>query len=936
MALSSELMRAHRALCSAFVDEGLYRQALGGGRADLGTVARYLDIPVLGRPVLSAFLDPHYYRALNPAVADAGLDPLLHFIEEGVAEGRAPHPLLDPRFIANEDAHVLGSPITIDALMEVLTYDLADPSAYMDLGHYAAELGGEAPQGGLLRHFLAYGLHADRRPNAFLSPRWYAEAYGDVPADAYEALRHFVILGDAEARRASPEFDGALYRARYTDVADAGEPPLRHFLTNGRKEGRQAAMDRAGPVPAAPGETIGYDAMRLRLAAVRQKQKDAVVPRPPTMLRAPNIARAFADLRFPPADAPAPVDPDPGVQRGWTPPRTACMALAAHAAGRWRGARRSRSSSATTARPIRRAALLAGVANLVVLRQARNVAASSSNCNAAFAQLPGRVRAAAEQRHAGAAGRGRRGWWSAVLDADAGLAAAGPKLIYPSGRLQEAGCFIRADGESGMVGLVRGTRLEGGFCHDRDVAYCSGAALMFRRPLAGPVLFDEAFLPAYCEDADLCLRLIAAGHRVRYLHEAVVVHHLSVSTNRQSVTTKLRRIQSNQQVLSERWGPLIRQMDRVRVLAFYLPQFHATAENDLWWGQGFTEWTNVTKAQPSYGGHYQPHLPTDLGFYDLRLAASLDQQGRLAARYGIDGFVVYYYNFGSRRVLGKPLETVLANPDIAFNWCLCWANENWTRHWDGGDREILLEQSYDAATLDSIIADVVAQAADPRYMRRDGRPMFLVYRPLLLPDTRAFADACRAAFVAAGFAGVHLVYVESMEAVDGGVRPEDLGFDACVEFPPHGRAVPMEDQAEIVKEDWAGYRYDYGETVTAFVRRDSVAVPALSRGVPELGQHAAATVARHQLRRHRPRGVPGLCRGEDRGSCGQFPAWATARMLFVNAWNEWAEGAHLEPDRGIRPPLAGGAARRGRRRSVAGDAMSAGSPALTGVRRGRR
>ena len=200
----------------------------------------------------------------------------------------------------------------------------------------------------------------------------------------------------------------------------------------------------------------------------------------------------------------------------------------------------------------------------------------------------------------------------------------------------------------------------------------------------------------------------------------------------------------------------------------------------------------MSRAQPSYDGHYQPHLPADLGFYDLRAREALERQAQLAARYGVEGFCVYYYNFGDRRVLSRPLDVVRANPDIAFNWCLCWANENWTRHWDGGEREILLEQRYDDATLDSIIADAVMHAADPRYIRVNGKPMFLVYRPLRLPDAPRFADACRAAFQRAGHPGVHLVYVESMEAVESTFRPEDLGFDACVEFPPHGLAAPAE------------------------------------------------------------------------------------------------------------------------------------------------
>ena len=433
------------------------------------------------------------------------------------------------------------------------------------------------------------------------------------------------------------------------------------------------------------------------------------------------------------------------------------------------------------------------------------------------------------------------------------------------------------------------------YARDRDVAYCSGAALMFRRALIDGDLFDEAFLPAYCEDADLCLRLSAGGNRIRFVHDAVVVHHLSASSNRQSVARKLRTIARNQQKLAERWGERLRDMDRVRPIAFHLPQFHPTEENDLWWGAGFTEWTNVAKARPSYVGQYQPHLPADLGFYDLRNPDALRAQAELARRYGIEGFCVYYYNFGSRRVLSRPLQVMRANPDIPFRFCLCWANENWTKHWDGGTREILLEQSYDEATITAILDDVTGYAADPRALRLDGKPIFLVYRPLQIPDAPQFARQCRAAFEAAGFAGVHLVYVESMEAVDRGIEPADLGFDAAVEFPPHGRAAPARTSAELLKPDWSGYRYDYPETVVSFLTRAGV----------RYVRHPAVFATWDNTARQPLRGT-----SFDECSPAAFRIFVEekieeirrfhigdSRLLFINAWNEWAEGTYLEPDR---------------------------------------
>ena len=889
------LMQAHRALCSRFVGEARFRQALGGGRADLGTILRYLQLPLPKRPSLSPYFDQTYYVATQPDVLPSGIDPLVHFIAIGLAEGRAPHPLVDLGFIASQDAQMLGQPPAIDALMDLLEYDLAPPSPYFDPEEYRDRLAGAAPADGMLGHFLGHGLAAGVLPNPYLDPAWYGARHDDVPAERYAALRHFVVLGDIEARAAGPAFDGRLYWRRYRDIADSRLPPLRHFLLHGRAEGRQRPDESPLAMPAnfGPGAIdaatvqAADGALRELLARAQEDRKDAVTVRAPALLRAASPQEGLAGLRFAAVDRPRlsvliPVYNELDY--------TADCLLALAAAGTTAAYEIVVADDGSTDPDM---ALLAQVPGLVLLRQPQNLG-FIGNCNAAFAQCRGDYVLLLNNDAKPMPGALDR--MVAALDADAGLAAVGPKIIYPNGRLQEAGCFIRPNGESGMTGLFADPA-EGGFCHDRDVAYCSGAALMFRRALAGPVLFDAAFLPAYCEDADLCLRFIAAGHRVRYLHAAVVVHHLSVSTGRQNEAVRLRGIMRNQQTLLERWGTLIHRLDQVRVLAFYLPQFHPTSENDLWWGAGFTEWTNVARAQPSHAGHYQPHLPADLGFYDLRAREALAAQAGLAARYGIEGFVVYYYNFGSRRVLHRPLEVVRAHPDIPFRWCLCWANENWTRHWDGGDREILLEQSYDAATLQSIVADAAAQAADPRYIRVDGRPMFLVYRPLLLPDAPGFAALCRAGFAAAGHPGVHLVYVESMEAVDGGVRPADLGFDASVEFPPHGRAVPTEAPAEIVKPDWAGYRYDYPQTVVRFVQRDSVPYARYPAVFPSWDNTPRQPLRGTDFAQACPAAF-GVYVEEKIEEIRNF-LMGDERLLFVNAWNEWAEGAHLEPDTGF-------------------------------------
>src|SRR4029079_12727647 len=227
--------------------------------------------------------------------------------------------------------------------------------------------------------------------------------------------------------------------------------------------------------------------------------------------------------------------------------------------------------------------------------------------------------------------------------------------------------------------------------------------------------------------------------------------------------------------------------ESLRTIAFYLPQFHPIPENDAWWGKGFTEWTNVTKARPLFSGHYQPHLPADLGFCDLRVPEVRQAQADLARLNGIDGFCYYHYWFSGRRLLNRPFDEVLESHAPDFPFCLCWANEPWSRRWTGEERDVLMRQEHSPED-DAAHGRFLAQAfADPRYIRQRGRPLFLVWRPKHLPDPRATINRIADSVEREGLPRPFFMGVDSHCP---GVDCRELGFDGTVTFAQHVCVLP--------------------------------------------------------------------------------------------------------------------------------------------------
>lgn len=224
----------------------------------------------------------------------------------------------------------------------------------------------------------------------------------------------------------------------------------------------------------------------------------------------------------------------------------------------------------------------------------------------------------------------------------------------------------------------------------------------------------------------------------------------------------------------------------LRAIAFYLPQYHPVPENDAFWGKGFTEWRNVARARPRFPGHEQPHLPADLGFYDLRLAETRAAQADLARSAGLHGFCYYHYWFGGRRVLNQPFDAVRASGEPDFPFMLAWANENWTRAWDGGARDILLAQDYSDADTIAHARHLLPAFADPRYIRIGDRPVFAIYNADELPCPERWTDLFRETCLKQGISP-YLLRVERY--LDRDIRPPGaLGFDAAIEFQPFSRS----------------------------------------------------------------------------------------------------------------------------------------------------
>lgn len=341
--------------------------------------------------------------------------------------------------------------------------------------------------------------------------------------------------------------------------------------------------------------------------------------------------------------------------------------------------------------------------------------------------------------------------------------------------------------------------------------------------------------------------------------------------------------------------------NNIRPIALYLPQFHPIPENDKWWGKGFTEWSNVTKAKPLFKNHYQPHLPADLGFYDLRLEEARLAQEALAKQFGIYGFCYYHYWFNGTRLLYEPLDRKLKNKKEDLPFMLCWANENWTRVWDGGDKEILIEQNYSVSNDVDHIQYLLKTFDDDRYIKVNGKPFFIIYKPDKLPDVKITIETWRNE---AKKVGIEL-YLGCMLFDDSNIPDfKEMGFDVGIQFEPFFTRCEKVDLENIFAKFvrkfiqrkasvyWEHQLFDYND----LIEKSRKAKPSDLQIYPGIVPSWDNTARRKSGATIFINSSPTNYRKWLKIILERFrPFSQEENFIFINAWNEWAEGNHLEP-----------------------------------------
>lgn len=482
-------------------------------------------------------------------------------------------------------------------------------------------------------------------------------------------------------------------------------------------------------------------------------------------------------------------------------------------------------------------------------------------------------------------------WLDGILEqisADSRVAMVIPKIIDSQGSLMAAGTSVVNDGRFRAAGHGDNP-LSKNYCIARRINVPATDVFIIRKTaLNGGALLAESSQALIYEVAELGCRIRDAGSEIMYSPESALITCSDIYEHPiLSGQGKDKFVESHRDLIAKE--------SNIRFIAFYLPQFHAIPENDEWWGKGFTEWTNVTKAKPNFPGHYQPHLPSDLGFYDLRMPEARIEQALLAEKYGISAFCYYYYWFNGKKLLERPLEEVLKSGKPDFPFCICWPNETWTKKWDGQESHVLIEQTHSHEDDIAFIQSLFPYFRDRRYIHINNKPILLIYRASRLPNPRRTTEIWREEAMRNGIGELYLAYVQTHAECNMLQPPSRLGFDAVVEFPPHCIGVSANPLPRGLDPAFEGSIFDYVKTAEQNLLKTLPNYPFFRCVMPSWDNTARrqhnGSIYLNSSPSHYEQWLDKAVDFTDKFAHGD------ERIVFINAWNEWAEGNHLEPDR---------------------------------------
>jgi lipopolysaccharide biosynthesis protein len=849
-----------------------------------------------------------YYYAGNPDIKNANVEPLFHFVTTGWKEGRNPHPLFDVRYYCSQFPSIHS--LNIDPLTHYITagwkqgfwpHKIFNPEWYLRQNVDVRELGEEP-----LLHYMRAGWKENRRPTPFFDPDAYRRRR-DISTDVNPLLDYALFERRPTFNGWAPEPE--LNKGRYNlELADPGQVslarPLGIFIQLRREGGADEIASHVARIDAPKNIYVATDSEQKKswIRAVFERYGIAADIAVVADLDSDDAAFLFGfSERFVEHDV--------------------CIRISG---GPVRGL------SAESAEEALHRLLSDLIGDAARVRSVVHSFAAAPRLGILMAALP--VSPDARVGACDAAERHSAMFWfrPQALCSVFNLNLRAADFTPPPGRESSA---LAPPVEHNFSLICQLSDMEWAVLPDRWAAFeltREGA----ERLLKESGVFDAVY---YCKTypdiaaagvdplrhwidtgvhegrdpsawfrTGFYMRVIRADWRAKV---NPLVHYLLEGRERGLPTAPSARVgaaivvddlyapyvplEARAEYVGET-KPIVRRSD-VKLIAFYLPQFHPFTENDKFWGRGFTEWTNTTKAVPMFRGHYQPRLPGELGFYDTRLKSVIARQIELARQYGVHGFCLHHYFFDGKPVMRAPYELILANPDLDIPFCLHWANEPWTVRFDGLSTKagVLLEQHHSADDDIAFFRDIEPALRDPRYIKIHGRPLLVIYRPGLFPDIKATLDRWRECCRRAGLEELYLVVMQTL--FEGEVDPDAYGFDAAIEFPPHSlRVCDVGHRLDLYDAGSPMRFYDYEHAVEQALERPDPSY-RLFRGIMpgwDNSPRRANSAAYINCAPHRyERWLTGLCKK----TAVNRPR--DEKLIFINAWNEWAEGAYLEPDR---------------------------------------